>query len=316
MKKSQLLAEGKTKRLYRTEEDEHLLIIESKDDITKNDDPSQTKLMASKAKFSTATTSIVFELLKKAGIPVAYKRQLSSETEFLAVNCKMIKLEVVVRRYAVGSYLKRYPNLEKKTGETPHRFHRLVFELFLKTTGGKIITDREKWAGTAVDYKTGKPVDDPFIENPYDEIWVLKHPKIPEWEIGSDIFRRFLKRNFLPKKVTVEKIEETARKVFLLLEEAWAQRGCHLVDSKIELGIDKNGNLLVADVIDNDSWRLRTSDWTELSKQVFRDNSDMSEIADKYALVAYLVEKFTMPRHVAISIAYMHRRYEFEKLFN
>ncbi|MFH1298435.1 MAG: phosphoribosylaminoimidazolesuccinocarboxamide synthase [Patescibacteria group bacterium] len=300
MKKEVIVAEGKTKRLYQVESDERLVIVESKDDITKNDDPSQTKLMASKAKFSTATTSIVFELLKKAGIPVAYERQLSN-TEFLAVNCKMIMLEVVVRRYAVGSYLKRYPNFEKKKGEAPHRFHRLVFELFLKTTGGKtIMEDGKEWGETTIDLKTGRPVDDPFIANPYDEVWTLKHPKIPEWEAGSDILRQVLKRNFLPESVTVEKIEEIARKVFLVLEGTWAQFGFRLVDFKIELGIDKDGNLLVADVIDNDSWRLRTSDWKELSKQLFRDNFDMTEIADKYALVANLVGKFTIPKQAIV----------------
>ena len=300
--KGKVLAEGKTKRLYRVEgEDyERLVVVESKDDITKNDDPSQTKLMVSKAKFSTATTSIVFELLRKAGIPVAYERRIS-DTEFLAVNCKMIMLEVVVRRYAVGSYLKRYPNLEKKEGKVPHRFHRLVFELFLKTTGGKIVMkDGKEWGETGVDLKTKRPIDDPIIANPYDDAWVLRHPKIPEWEEDSYIYRQVLKNGFLQRSVTVEKIEEIARRVFLVLEGAWAQLGFRLVDFKIELGIDKDGNLLVADVIDNDSWRLRTDDWKEISKQLFRDNFNMDEIADKYATVADLVTRFAVPKQAIV----------------
>lgn len=299
-KKEEMLTEGKTKRLYKAENNKHFLVIENKNEITKNDNPDETKQMASKAKFSTTTTSIVFELLKKAGISVAYECQLS-ETEFLAANCKMISLEVVIRRYAVGSYLNRYPNLERKKGEVPHRFHRLVFELFLKTTGGKIITKDGEVCGTMPDDPVkGRPIDDPFISNPESDIWDIKHPKFPSWDEKPNFNRAVFRHNILPKGVTVEKIEEIARKVFLVLEGAWAQLGFRLVDFKIELGIDKNGNLLVADVIDNDSWRLRTNDWQELSKQLFRDNAEMAEIADKYALVAGLVGRFAVPKQAIV----------------
>ena len=95
-------------------------------------------------------------------------------------------------------------------------------------------------------------------------------------------------------------IEEMARKTFLVIEGAWAQLGLRLMDLKIEFGIDPNGKLLVSDVIDNDSWRLRTSDWQELSKQLFRDNAEMRDIADKYALVADLVKGFKIPNQVMV----------------
>ncbi|MGB2791571.1 MAG: phosphoribosylaminoimidazolesuccinocarboxamide synthase, partial [Candidatus Moraniibacteriota bacterium] len=128
-----------------------------------------------------------------------------------------------------------------------------------------------------------------------EDVWRLRHPKVPYWEEMSDIRRLVFRRDVLPSTITVGRIEEIARKVFLVLEGAWAQLGCRLVDFKIEFGIDQGGNLLVADVIDNDSWRLRTGDWQELSKQLFRDNLNMDVIADKYALVANLVERFTIP---------------------
>jgi phosphoribosylaminoimidazole carboxylase/phosphoribosylaminoimidazole-succinocarboxamide synthase len=298
--KGAVIAEGKTKVCHSVQEDPDLLVIENKNDITKNDDESQTKQMDSKAKHATTTTSIVFELLKHAGIPVAYKRQLS-ETEFLAERCNMIPLEVVIRRYAVGSYLKRYPNFKKKEGEVPHRFHSLAFELFLKTTGGKILSMNGDVRGeTPNDSENGRPIDDPFICNPDSSVWDLRHPKVPGWDARSDLGCPVFRAEILPKNVTVEMIEEIARKVFLLLEGAWAQRGCRLIDFKIELGINSKGELVVADVIDNDSWRLRTIDWKELSKQLFRDNFDMEEIADKYALVAALVERFAVPEQAII----------------
>lgn len=292
-KKGEILTEGKTKRLYKVVGDEHFLIVESKDDITKNDNPGETRQMVSKAKFSTATTCMVFELLKKAGIPVGYERQLS-ETEFLAVNCEMIPLEVVARRYAVGSYLKRHPELKKIEGEAPHRFGQLYFEIFLKTTGGRILNKfGEEFKKMPIDSANGRPIDDPLISiDSSTGLWDLKHPKYPSLDEKSDLKISVLPGQILPKGITVKKIETITCKVFLALEDAWKKLELRLIDFKIEFGIDKNGNLLVADVIDNDSWRLQTNDWKELSKQNFRDNKDMKDIADKYAIVAELVGKF------------------------
>ncbi len=300
MGKGKLLAEGKTKRVYEAEGSDDFVVIESKDEITKNDDPSQTRLLDRKAVYSTTTTCAVFELLKKTGFPVAYERRLSN-TEFLAKNCKMIKLESVMRRYAVGSYLKRCPDFEKESGQPPYRFHRLVFELFLKTTQG-IITDKDdRVLGMAsCDALNGRPIDDPFISNPKDDVWNLKHPKLPEEDVSSDLRWSILRKDIVLSGAMIKKIEEISRKAFLVLEGAWAILGYRLIDFKIEFGIDSHGNLLIADVVDNDSWRLRTEDWQELSKQLFRDNAGMTEIADKYALVADMVTNFKIPKQAIV----------------
>jgi phosphoribosylcarboxyaminoimidazole (NCAIR) mutase len=151
-----------------------------------------------------------------------------------------------------------------------------------------------------VDVLTGRPIDDPLIANPYDSKWNLKHPKIPGGDERSTLGIAVYSSSFLPQDVTVAKIEELARKVFLVLESAWGRQGLRLIDFKIEFGIGPNGDLLVADVIDNDSWRLQTIDWQELSKQLFRDNADMALIADKYALVARLVGKFNIPKQAIV----------------
>lgn len=262
LKKSTLINEGKTKIIHAVEGIETMVIVENKNDITKNDDASQTQLMTSKAVHATNTTCKIFDLLKKAGLPVAYERQISS-TEFLAKKCRMIALEVIARRYAPygSSYLKRFPNLGKTKGAVPHRFHRLEAEFFLKTTSGKIRDlDGRVCGETPIDPENGRPVDDPFISNPQNKIWVLKHPKYPERDKRSGLNCPVFPSNILPKGITLKKIETITRKVFLLLEGAWAQLGYRLIDFKIEFGIDTDGNLVVADVIDNDSWRLRTSD--------------------------------------------------------
>jgi len=301
LEKGKIVAQGKTKILHEVVGNENLIIIENKDEITKNDDKSLTKTMVSKAEYATATTCMVFQLLKDAGIPVAFEKQIS-KTEFLAPKCEMIALEVIARRYAVGSYLKRFPNFIVPDGQTPHRFHKLVFELFFKTSDGKFSNENGLSLQTPNDVTAGKdkPVDDPFIANPYDSIWQLKHPKIPAWIESADLDVSVESGQILPFNFNVKGIEEITRKVFLTLEGAWSQLGLRLIDFKIEFGVDYDGNLLVADVIDNDSWRLRTSDWQELSKQLFRDNYDLEEISEKYALVSKLVERFSAPRQAIV----------------
>jgi len=111
MKKGEICNEGKTKRVWFVEGESGLVIIENKDDITKNDDSSQTKVITGKAELATATTCAVFQLLKDAEIPVAFEKQLGLN-KFLAPKVDMILLEIIWRRYAVGSFLKRHPELE------------------------------------------------------------------------------------------------------------------------------------------------------------------------------------------------------------
>jgi len=98
----------------------------------------------------------------------------------------------------------------------------------------------------------------------------------------------------------LKQIEEITRKVFLLLEGAWNTLGYRLVDFKIEFGLDDEGNLVVADVIDNDSWRLRTADWKEISKQTFRDNHPLKDVQENYVHVAAMVDQFIVPKQAII----------------
>lgn len=121
-----LVAEGKTKKIFEAIGESGRVVVEYKNDITAFDDPKFTKQFEKKAEYSNTINARVFEMLNRAGIPTAFVRQVSP-TEFMAENCTMVPLEVVARRYAVGSYLKRHPEFTRE-GNVPHRFDEPLIE--------------------------------------------------------------------------------------------------------------------------------------------------------------------------------------------
>lgn len=135
-----LLCEGKTKMVY--VEDSEPVIVVSKDDLTAGDG-AKHDVIEGKARLANQTTCNVFRLLQKCWVPSAFIEQVGSE-RFRAKRCKMVPYEVVVRREAHGSYLKRNPHLSKG-----HVFPQLLTEFFLKTSG-------KRWEDHVL------PKDDPF----------------------------------------------------------------------------------------------------------------------------------------------------------
>ncbi|HET9922219.1 MAG TPA: phosphoribosylaminoimidazolesuccinocarboxamide synthase [Ktedonobacteraceae bacterium] len=243
-----LLAEGKTKLIYADKDDPNLAYMVSKDQITAGDGTRRDEL-AGKARWSTVTTANVFRLLNEENIETAFVKQVN-DTTLLVYRCTMVPLEIVMRRIATGSFLKRHPEVSEGT-----RFEKIMVETFLK---------------------------DDARHDP-----LLSAEEVMQQGIAT--------------QPMLDWMGEQGTRVFLTLERAWASIDVTLVDLKIEFGLDPHGHLRVADVIDNDSWRLWPGgDKTRmLDKQVYRNlpqvtAQDMQNVADRYALVADLTGKLRL----------------------
>ncbi|HMQ32531.1 MAG TPA: phosphoribosylaminoimidazolesuccinocarboxamide synthase, partial [Chloroflexaceae bacterium] len=193
------------------------------------------------------TTPNLFPPPTRAGVPPPLVAAPDPAVT-VARRCAMIPLEVVTRRLAAGSYLRRHPDMAPGT-----RFDPPLVELFLKDDAAH----------------------DPLIA--------------PQEVVARGV----------ASQAEVEQMAALALRVFAALEAAWAQLDVTLVDLKIELGRAPGGELLVADVIDNDSWRI----WPGgdqarmLDKQVYRNAAEVDEalLADvraRYAQVADMTDRF------------------------
>ena len=191
----------------------------------------------------------------------------------------MLPYEVVTRREAHGSYLKRHPHIAK--GQL---FPQLLVEFYLKTKdkdwkGKPLVAD-----DPLMDFADGgsqirllnpaKPVigQEPFLILPASDVLASND----EWKIFPEMRR-------------------IARQAFLVLEKAWQLQGGTLVDLKVEFGYDSKGRLLLADVIDNNSWRV-IEDGSYIDKQVYRDGGALDDVAAKYRRVAEITDRFQLPR--------------------
>jgi phosphoribosylaminoimidazole-succinocarboxamide synthase len=105
----------------------------------------------------------------------------------------------------------------------------------------------------------------------------------------------------------ISAMTEIARLTFEILAHAWRKRDVLLVDLKIEFGRlaggENKGQLVIADVIDNDSWRI----WPQgredrmLDKQIYRnletvDDAALAQVKSAYEQVADMVGSFPVMR--------------------
>jgi len=111
----------------------------------------------------------------------------------------------------------------------------------------------------------------------------------------------------------ISAMSEIARLTFEILAHAWRKRDVLLVDLKVEFGrlagAENKGQLVIADVIDNDSWRL----WPQgredlmLDKQIYRnletvDEPALARVKQAYDQVADMSGSFPVMRSGMIAL--------------
>ena len=261
-----VIAKGKTKTVETTNDEDEVLIT-NRDDITAQDGLKHDFLKG-KARHATRTTCNIFKFLEGKGIPTHFIKQ-RDETSFYARRATMLPLEFVARGRAKGSYLKRNPEVPEDA-----IFDRPVLEYHVKD-------DRKH---------------DPLM------LWDNKERKFKFYDaqrpVSKDSYMPDVRlEDYLPPGVSFgiqdsDQLFALLRRVFIELERAWRIMGIILYDIKIEFGRNSKGQWIVADVIDNDSWRIRVmKDGKILDKDVYRKNlQSMEEIGENYALVAELTE--------------------------
>jgi len=100
----ELLYEGKAKRIYKTDE-ENVVLVEYKDSATAFNGEKKAEITG-KGRLNNEITSLLFLKLKEQGIESHFIKRIS-ETEQLVKEVTIIPLEVVVRNVAAGSFSKR-----------------------------------------------------------------------------------------------------------------------------------------------------------------------------------------------------------------
>jgi phosphoribosylaminoimidazole-succinocarboxamide synthase len=105
MPKGELIHSGKAKSVYDWDED-HVL-VEFRDDLTAFDAEKKDS-RAGKGMVNNQISAKMFNLLTEHGIENHFVR-LVSDTEMICKKVDIVMLEVIVRNYATGSLVRRYP---------------------------------------------------------------------------------------------------------------------------------------------------------------------------------------------------------------
>jgi phosphoribosylaminoimidazole-succinocarboxamide synthase len=262
------LAEGKTKIIYAHPDDPALAIMLHKDNISAGDG-ARRNTIAGKGALSGRTAANVFTRLHHAGI-VTHFVAAPEPTVMIVRRCDMIPIEVVMRRIATGSYLKRQPETAEGT-----RFEPPLVEFFLKDDARhdpQISAEEMAEQGIT----TAAEAERMLAE-------------------GRRIFET-LERAWAEQEVTLVDMKiEFGRPV--LEAGGWGLGTGDEIRSAIRNPQSPIPNpqppIIVADMIDNDSWRIWPGGEKSrmLDKQIYRnmqqvDDEGLDQIRRLYEIVA------------------------------
>lgn len=293
-----ILSQGKTK-ILKPGPRRNTVFLETQDVLT-GGDAAKREVIEGIGVHKTTQAANIFSMLNRKGLPTAFIERTSPDT-LLCYQCEMLPLELVIRRYAWGSYLQRHPEYKRQDG-TAHRFDKPIWEIFHKwSVVSSLITDNPY----QIDEEAARKQ---FLHNGTWQEGVYTDPYI---QVEQKEWLLYPSKKELSKSRPLMSIEPVCSQqeldyivqsimlpAFLTLEDAWHRivtewGPMELVDLKIEVGrrLD-NKKIVIADVIDNDSWRI----WSggdpkkQLDKQCFRDDNPLQQVAENYAIVAGMTE--------------------------
>ena len=145
MEKLEMLYEGKAKQVYKTE-DEDLIIIHYKDDATAFNGVKKASINQ-KGILNNKITEIIFKKMEEAGVPTHFIEKLNDRDQ-LCKKVTIVPLEVIVRNIIAGSMAKR---LNIPEGTKPSN---TIYEICYKddALGDPLINDHHAVALGAVTY--------------------------------------------------------------------------------------------------------------------------------------------------------------------
>ena len=105
MQKTEMLYEGKAKKVYATENPE-LYIVSYKDDATAFNGLKKGTI-AGKGVINNRVTNYMMQMLEKNGVPTHFVEEIS-DSETVVKKVQIVPLEVIIRNISAGSFSKRY----------------------------------------------------------------------------------------------------------------------------------------------------------------------------------------------------------------
>jgi len=235
-----VLAEGSDRKVGSISGLKDMVIVLSNDSITGPDLKLETLPGKGQAVNQTACNVFRFFSNRHRHLPTAFRNQITDRA-FMADRCRMIPLEVIVRREAWGCYLKRYPGVSRG-----FQFAEPTVELFFKGD-----QDRQPENLGRQGY--------PFVLiKDEDQTAELFDPALPvDDQPGREIDLRDIFGHDGPFQDDIKALMSLSRQFFKALEEAWwCPSACRLVDCRFTFGRTADWRLVLAGAIDNGSWRL------------------------------------------------------------
>ena len=105
MEQLEMMYEGKAKKVYRTD-DEDLLIVDYKDDATAFNGLKKGTIVG-KGVVNNRMSNYLCQILEEKGVPTHFVKELD-ERRTLVKKVEIVPLEVIIRNISAGSFAKRY----------------------------------------------------------------------------------------------------------------------------------------------------------------------------------------------------------------